>query len=164
MPEQCIRYARKRYKKLETGPDHSGAASQVAKSEREVLIRLPIWQSALALYRDFHRCQYCVESPKTQSQKKLNALQRRKNLEKAFCVTGDVRGKNILVIDDVYTTGSTIDAMAGCLKRKGAGNVYFLYGLHGQEITKKHFSYIMIYVTINLYDYMNDFRLLLRTE
>ena len=63
---------------------------------------------------------------KTKSQKKLNALQRRKNLEKAFCVTGDVRGKNILVIDDVYTTGSTIDAMAGCLKRKGAGNVYFL--------------------------------------
>ena len=46
---------------------------------------------------------------KTKSQKKLNALQRRKNLEKAFCVTGDVRGKNILVIDDVYTTGSTID-------------------------------------------------------
>ena len=41
---------------------------------------------------------------KTKSQKKLNALQRRKNLEKAFCVTGDVRGKDILVIDDVYTT------------------------------------------------------------
>ena len=57
---------------------------------------------------------------KTKSQKKLNALQRRKNLEKAFCVTGDVRGKDILVIDDVYTTGSTIDAMASCLKKKGA--------------------------------------------
>ena len=63
---------------------------------------------------------------KTKSQKKLNALQRRKNLEKAFRVTGDVRGKDILVIDDVYTTGSTIDAMASCLKKKGAGNVYFL--------------------------------------
>ena len=63
---------------------------------------------------------------KTKSQKKLNALQRRKNLEKAFCVTGDVRGKDILVIDDVYTTGSTIDAMASCLKKKGAENVYFL--------------------------------------
>lgn len=63
---------------------------------------------------------------KTQSQKKLNALQRRKNLEKAFCVTGNVRGKDILVIDDVYTTGSTIDAMASCLKKKGAENVYFL--------------------------------------
>ena len=63
---------------------------------------------------------------KTKSQKKLNALQRRKNLEKAFCVTGDVRGKDILVIDDVYTTGSTIDAMASCLKKKGAEKVYFL--------------------------------------
>lgn len=63
---------------------------------------------------------------KTKSQKKLNALQRRKNLEKAFCVTGDVRGKDILVIGDVYTTGSTIDAMASCLKKKGAENVYFL--------------------------------------
>ncbi len=63
---------------------------------------------------------------KTKSQKKLNALQRRKNLERAFCVTGDVRGKDILVIDDVYTTGSTIDAMASCLKKKGAENVYFL--------------------------------------
>lgn len=63
---------------------------------------------------------------KTKSQKKLNAFQRRKNLEKAFRVTGDVAGKDVLVIDDVYTTGSTIDAMASCLKKKGAGNVYFL--------------------------------------
>ena len=63
---------------------------------------------------------------KTKSQKKLNALQRRKNLEKAFAVSEDVRGKDILVIDDVYTTGSTIDAMASCLKKKGAENVYFL--------------------------------------
>ena len=63
---------------------------------------------------------------KTKSQKKLNALQRRKNLEKAFAVSEEVRGKDILVIDDVYTTGSTIDAMASCLKKKGAENVYFL--------------------------------------
>ena len=64
---------------------------------------------------------------KTKSQKKAECFaEKKKPWKNAFCVTGDVRGKNILVIDDVYTTGSTIDAMAGCLKRKGAGNVYFL--------------------------------------
>lgn len=63
---------------------------------------------------------------KTKSQKKLNAMQRRKNLEKAFLVTKNIKGKDILVIDDVYTTGSTIDAMAGCLRKRGAKNIYFL--------------------------------------
>ena len=63
---------------------------------------------------------------KTKSQKKLNAMQRRKNLEKAFLVTKNIRGKDVLVIDDVYTTGSTIDAMAGCLRKRGAKNIYFL--------------------------------------
>ena len=63
---------------------------------------------------------------KTKSQKKLNAMQRRKNLEEAFLVNEDVLGKRILVVDDVYTTGSTIDAMASCLKKKGASAVYFL--------------------------------------
>ena len=63
---------------------------------------------------------------KTKSQKKLNAWQRRMNLERAFYVTGDLKDKNILIVDDVYTTGSTIDAMAACLKKKGAENIYFL--------------------------------------
>lgn len=63
---------------------------------------------------------------KTKSQKKLSAVQRKKNLEEAFLVNEDVLGKRILVVDDVYTTGSTIDAMASCLKKKGASAVYFL--------------------------------------
>lgn len=63
---------------------------------------------------------------KTKSQKKLSASQRRKNLEDAFWVKRQVTGKTILVVDDVYTTGSTVDAMAVCLKKKGAKKVYFL--------------------------------------
>lgn len=63
---------------------------------------------------------------KTKSQKKLSASQRRKNLEDAFFVKRQVTGKTILVVDDVYTTGSTVDAMAACLKKKGAKKVYFL--------------------------------------
>lgn len=63
---------------------------------------------------------------KTKSQKKLTAHQRQENLKKAFEVQHPVNAGRILVVDDVYTTGSTIDAMARCLKEKGAEKIYFL--------------------------------------
>lgn len=62
----------------------------------------------------------------TKSQKKLDASARRKNLKGAFGVKRRVDGKRILVIDDVYTTGSTMEEMASCLRRNGAEKVYFL--------------------------------------
>ena len=66
------------------------------------------------------------KTKKTRSQKKLDAAQRRKNLKEAFQVSKEVKGKKILVVDDVYTTGSTMDAMASCLLEKGACKVWFL--------------------------------------
>lgn len=62
----------------------------------------------------------------TRSQKKLDASQRRKNLRNAYEVTQKLGGISILVVDDVYTTGSTMDAMAMCLTEAGAQAVYFL--------------------------------------
>lgn len=62
----------------------------------------------------------------TDSQKKLGAAQRRRNLQTAFVVERRVDGVKILVIDDVYTTGSTMDAMAACLVEQGAEKVFFL--------------------------------------
>lgn len=67
-----------------------------------------------------------IKTKNTKSQKKLNAAERRRNLKEAFQVQGQVRCKRILVIDDVYTTGSTVDAMAECLLEAGAEKVYFL--------------------------------------
>lgn len=63
---------------------------------------------------------------KTKSQKHLDAKARRENLNGVFQVSERVDGYRILVIDDVYTTGSTMDEIAACLKEKGAENVYFL--------------------------------------
>ena len=62
----------------------------------------------------------------TRSQKKLDAAGRKKNLKEAFQVVGNPVGKRILLIDDVYTTGSTMDVLAGALLGKGAAHVFFL--------------------------------------
>lgn len=59
-----------------------------------------------------------------------SAKARRRNVLGAFSVPkpcrGQVRGKKILLIDDVLTTGATADACARALKRAGALSVYVL--------------------------------------
>lgn len=63
----------------------------------------------------------------TRPQKELNDKERKQNLKEAFSVTEKWKPyKNVLLIDDIYTTGSTIDTIAEELKRAGAGKVFFL--------------------------------------
>ena len=67
-----------------------------------------------------------VRQKYTDPQKQLNDKQRRRNIRDAFAVNKEVWSKRIVLIDDIYTTGSTLDEAARVLYRAGAEKVYFL--------------------------------------
>lgn len=68
-----------------------------------------------------------IRSRYTRPQKELNDKERKQNLKHAFSVTGQWKNyKTVLVIDDIYTTGSTIDTVAEELKSRGVQKVCFL--------------------------------------
>lgn len=64
----------------------------------------------------------------TKQQKDLGRADRRKNLESVFWVPPEgcriIKGKRIILVDDIYTTGATVDAAARMLKKSGAKEVY----------------------------------------
>lgn len=63
----------------------------------------------------------------TTPQKELNDVERRANLKKAFQLAPNiVQYKKVLLADDIYTTGSTADAVAEVLLGAGVQEVYVL--------------------------------------
>ena len=59
----------------------------------------------------------------TTPQTKLNYAQRQKNVAEAFRVNADVAGKTILLVDDVMTTGATMNSCTKALLDAGAKKV-----------------------------------------
>ena len=55
----------------------------------------------------------------TLEQSSLHAKQRRSNLHKAFAVDQAIPYKSIAIVDDVMTTGSTVEALSVLLKQNG---------------------------------------------
>lgn len=79
------------------------------------MIGLPFLSRALVRQRD------------TPKQVGLSLHARRENMRDAFWAEVDqVRGRCCLVVDDVMTTGATLDAAAAALKRAGAAQVFAL--------------------------------------
>ena len=68
-----------------------------------------------------------VRARDTSAQALLHPDERHKNIRNAFVVPGDaidaVRGRHIGVVDDVLTTGETLNELAATLKRFGAARV-----------------------------------------
>ena len=57
--------------------------------------------------------------------KSLNDIQRAENIKKAFTITSNIiEYKRVLLVDDIYTTGATVDACAKVLKAAGVEKVY----------------------------------------
>ena len=61
----------------------------------------------------------------TPFQTALKGRERRKNLKAAFRVkkTEEIEGKSVLLVDDVYTTGTTVNECARTLLEAGAATV-----------------------------------------
>lgn len=79
------------------------------------LLNIPVDEKSLVRIRN------------TDPQKKMNVRGRKTNLRHAFKVKKTFRPvPSVLIVDDIYTTGSTIDCAARELKKAGVQKVYFL--------------------------------------
>ncbi|MEK7097850.1 MAG: ComF family protein [Patescibacteria group bacterium] len=82
----------------------------------------------LANYLDFKiDSEQLVRIKHNKPQAKLNESKRFENIKNCFAWRGDnLRGRNILLVDDVVTTGATLNEAARVLKENGAGQVWGL--------------------------------------
>lgn len=127
-------YAEAIYRKL---------GSKILRLHPDVLIPVPVHSSRLKM-RGFNQAQelalllssrlqipvnttLLTRTKKTLPQKSLSPADRLKNLEQAFISSPIPQTiHTILLIDDIYTTGSTIEACARALKRQGAKRIHFV--------------------------------------
>ena len=76
----------------------------------------------------------------TQAQIGLSRHQRRENIRGAFVVSNsqELTGREILVVDDVFTTGTTVSECARVLRRAGASKVYVATVAHTLKVESQH--------------------------
>lgn len=86
--------------------------AEILAEEMGVLLDIPVRADLLTRARD------------TRPQKTLNDAQRKQNLRRAFLARKGTAPARVLLVDDIYTTGSTLHAAAGALLDAGVEKVY----------------------------------------
>lgn len=91
--------------------------------------------------KDKVKMNYLTRINATQAQSGLNLKQRKQNVKLAFKVSCTLEGKKVAIIDDVITTGATINAAAKACLAAGASEIWAyataLTPLYSQRMTKK---------------------------
>ena len=103
-------------------PIHSARKRKRGYNQAELIARELSRYSGIPLNTKLIR-----RAERTKPLKNLSYLERQNNLKRAFKLwKNDVKLNTIVIIDDIYTTGSTIDAMARVLHEAGITRVYFM--------------------------------------
>jgi len=84
----------------------------------------------------WHIVNFLKRAKKTSAQATLSGLDRSTNISDAFVLNEahNIQGKHIVIVDDVITTGSTIDAAAKLFKDAGAESVWALTICYGHPV------------------------------
>jgi len=100
-------------------PLHAARLRERDFNQAEVLAQLLARRSGIPVVNAIQRIRY------TTTQTRLERHQRMENLRNAFRVrhTASVQSRHLILVDDVFTTGSTVDECARVLRDAGAASV-----------------------------------------
>lgn len=136
---QDLKFNRKLHIARLLGDIMAGHLEQHVQTRPDLIIPVPLhgarlhergYNQALELARPIARklnlpidYRSCERSRATPAQSDLPAMERPRNVQGAFNITGSFRGRHVAIIDDVMTTGSTVEELAAALRNAEASAI-----------------------------------------